>query len=90
MQRKERVKEFVLTEWSRAKDKGQDIHITAEMTAEALHIWRSDASRDLNSLVREGVLGKTETYPVCFFPRENAVEGCSYTENTQEPFVSII
>lgn len=90
MQRKERVKEFVLTEWSRTKDKGQDIHITAEMTAEALHIWRSDASRDLNSLVREGVLGKTETYPVCFFPRENAVEGCSYTENTQEPFVSII
>ena len=90
MQRKKRVEEFVLYQWNKAKNEKQDIHITAEMTAAALNIWRSDASRDLNSLVKDGILQKTDTYPVCFFPKEKKISDFSDKQKTFEPFESII
>ena len=44
----------------------------------------------LNSLVKDGILQKTDTYPVCFFPKEKKISDFSDKQKTFEPFESII
>lgn len=89
MQRIKRVEQYV-RDLSKQCGKSEKLGVTAEMTAEALHIWRNDASRDLNSLVKEGILEKTGTYPVRFYLKaEPGVQ--SYSANRDlDPFVRII
>lgn len=41
--------------------------VTTKMVADSLQIQRSNVSKDLNQLVREGKLGKTEGRPVRYF-----------------------
>ena len=52
-----------LTEWE--IDSGQGL--TTKLVAEALDIQRSNVSKDLNQLVREGKLAKTEGRPVRYY-----------------------
>ncbi|GEK91387.1 sigma-54-dependent transcriptional regulator [Alkalibacterium kapii] len=74
MKRKERVLNYVNEVC--ASFKPQDIEngvgITTREVAEALNTLRSNISKDLNQLVREGELKKLEGRPVRFIPIEKA------------------
>ena len=69
MKRKDKVLAYVLEKTSNLKDRDIDIGggVTALEIAEVLDILRSNASKDLNTLTREGKLDKTETRPVRYY-----------------------
>lgn len=89
MQRIQKVEQYVREFSGQSKEKMQ-LGVTAEMTAEALQIWRNDASRDLNRLVKEGVLEKTNTYPVRFCLKKNPAPFYFAADDEMEPFVRIV
>ncbi len=66
MNRIEKIKHFIEEQHREAISRGIDSGVTAEMVAKALGIWRNDASKDLNLLVKEGYLEKKGTRPVFF------------------------
>ncbi|EXJ23189.1 NtrC family Transcriptional regulator, ATPase domain protein [Alkalibacterium sp. AK22] len=72
MHRKNRIFEFVQEASSTftAKEIEMGIGITTAEVAEKLDILRSNVSKDLNQLVREGKLKKLEGRPVRFVPIE--------------------
>ncbi|MFL2105009.1 sigma-54-dependent transcriptional regulator [Desemzia sp. FAM 23991] len=69
MKRKDKVLAYVLEKTSHLKDRDIEIGggVTAFEIAESLDILRSNASKDLNTLTREGKLDKTETRPVRYY-----------------------
>ena len=89
MQRIQKVEQYVREFSGQSKEKMQ-LGVTAEMTAEALQIWRNDASRDLNRLVKEGVLEKTNTYPVRFCLKKDPAPFYFAADDEMEPFVRIV
>ena len=89
MQRIQKVEQYV-REFSGQSEEKMQLGVTAEMTAEALQIWRNDASRDLNRLVKEGVLEKTNTYPVRFCLKKNPAPFYFAADDEMEPFVRIV
>lgn len=89
MQRIQKVEQYV-REFSGQSEEKMQLGVTAEMTAEALQIWRNDASRDLNRLVKEGVLEKTNTYPVRFCLKKDPAPFYFATDDEMEPFVRIV
>lgn len=72
MKRKDRILAYILKKTAGLK--GTDIEIgggvTAIEIATAMDILRSNASRDLNALTREGKLAKTDTRPVRYYDAE--------------------
>lgn len=72
MKRKDKILAYVLEKTADLKE--QDIEIgggvTAMEVAGILDILRSNASRDLNALTREGILAKTDTRPVRYYNAE--------------------
>ena len=89
MQRIQKVEQYV-REFSGQSEEKMQLGVTAEMTAEALQIWRNDASRDLNRLVKEGVLEKTNTYPVRFCLKKDPAPFYFAADDEMEPFVRIV
>ena len=75
MKRIDKVKQYVFDVLSKNSSfdnfSQNNSSVTADMVAQACDILRNDASRDLNFLVREGVLEKTSTYPVYFYIPKN-------------------
>jgi len=69
MKRKDKVLAYVLEKTSTLKDKDIEIGggVTASEVAESLEILRSNASKDLNLLTREGHLEKTDSRPVRYY-----------------------
>lgn len=69
MKRKDKVLAYVFEKTSTLKDKDIEIGggVTASEVAESLEILRSNASKDLNLLTREGHLEKTESRPVRYY-----------------------
>lgn len=65
MARKDKILDYV-------KEKEREGTTTTEI-AEALQLQRSNVSKDLNILVREGVVRKTSTRPVRYFLAEHTV-----------------
>ena len=66
MLRIDRVKQYVQERTAQ----GQNVGITTAEVAQALGIWRSDASTFLNQLEKEGVLSRSKSRPVHFFLSE--------------------
>lgn len=62
MSRIQRVREFVEQQYQAGNKKG----VVASQVADALSIWRNDASSDLNQLVEMGVLQRSGKKPVVF------------------------
>lgn len=59
---------------------------TAEV-ADTLDIQRTNASKDLNRLVRDGFLGKTDGRPVRYFPLSEATETSKTTDTVDTPSI---
>ena len=66
MKRIDRVYEFVKTETGslEGSELSESIGVTTKQVAEACDIQRTNASKDLNSLVREGLIDKLDGRPV--------------------------
>lgn len=90
MQRINMVEQYVREQQKLCKLEDKSQGVTADMVAKALNIWRSDASRDLNSLVKLGVLKKTETYPVYFSVSDVQFDSEIIEEAPPEPFSKVI
>ena len=60
----EKIYEYIVEKERTAPVANQNVSVTTNEISEALHIQRSNASKDLNQLVREGRLIKLEGRPV--------------------------
>ncbi len=61
-------------------------HVTTKEVADALLLQRTNASKDLNLLVKEGTLQKTDGRPVRYFAQ---VQESSLTQMTKETFSTV-
>jgi len=92
MLRIDNVKKFVFEYFS---ENGSDNGIDSNTVAEALGIWRNDASSELNALVERGILRKQGNRPILFFPvaadtEPTKAEPVSNQVSRPESFVNII
>lgn len=88
MLRIERVEQYVREQSTQAPSTG----ITAAEVAQALGIWRSDASSFLNQLEKKGVLSRSQSRPVRFFLSSAPVESgrVPLTDSGRSIFPNII
>lgn len=86
MKRSDRVYTFVVERTSHltAADFAESKGVTTEDVVKALNIQRSNASRDLNELVREGLLIKSSGRPVRYIANFSA-ENIMTNKNKHEP-----
>lgn len=62
--RMEKIYQYTLAQFN----KENALAVTTKEVAQALNVQRSNASKDLNQLVREGLLHKTQGRPVEYYP----------------------
>ena len=74
MSRKDTILETLKRQYELGKLEKKQIRIESSDLAEALGYDRSNVSRDLNELVREGKVKKSEGRPVYFWPSEYEAE----------------
>lgn len=89
MLRIERVEQYVRERAAQDQAAG----ITTTEVAQALGIWRSDASTFLNQLEKAGILTRSKSRPVRFFLSQTALEGEARSESgdgEKEIFPNII
>lgn len=92
MKRVERVFLFVSekTKGLLSEDIENGAGITTRQVAEALDIQRSNASKDLNELVKDGLLHKTEGRPVRYLIRSEQTErSTSFSKRAVKPTPSL-
>lgn len=70
MNRKDIIMEALRRHYEVGKIKGEEVRMDSVELAEELGYDRSNVSRDLNELVREGEVIKSEGRPVYFYPKE--------------------
>lgn len=63
--------------------------LTTNEVAEALDIQRTNASKDLNLLVKEGTLAKTNSRPVRYFENQHATVNTSSQVKNERPTAAI-
>lgn len=88
MNRLDKIKLYILENYAQP-----GTQFTAADIAAALGIWRNDASKDLNLLVRDGILDRTATRPVLFslhtaLPDRQTVSNDAAVENVLNAHLS--
>lgn len=96
----DKVKEFVFSECAMHRKSSDSPGVTAAEVAEALNIQRSNASLELNELFNMGVLTKTNSRPVRYFPVETEdfldpppstqAHSVAFEQNTQDIFTELM
>lgn len=91
MNRKEKIKQFIEEQHKEPMSTVATSGVTAAMVANALGIWRNDASKDLNLLVKEGYLKKQGARPVFFYLNTSEVQLKKHaSDDVKETFKKII
>lgn len=87
MARIDNIREYVETYFAQTGKTGKPQGVTANQVAEAMGIWRNDASAELNKLYAQGYLRKQGKKPVVYYPVSN--EGRLPTREAPEQSIPV-
>lgn len=71
MKKRDKILEFVCQSWENYHSIADYKGITTTETAEQFHIYRNEASTILNQLLKDGLLEKTSSRPVYYYPSKH-------------------